>query len=78
MSVIHFDPYFYENDELPEKTPCGVFTPESEYLSTGDFSQTTCKRCLKMKNRLVEQYNQQEKHIINQMGDFVDFITSKN
>lgn len=76
MSVIHFDPYTIEENEAPEKTPCGVMVPEYDYAASASFRDVTCKRCIRMKDRLTKEFNQREKDITDQMGQMVEYFSS--
>lgn len=75
MSVTHFDPYF-DTDGMDEnlKASCGVTYSEEYASGTMMWEDVTCKRCLKMKNRLQEDFEASERHIVRQMGEMVDFL----
>lgn len=78
MSVIHFDPCAIEENEAPEKTPCGVMVPEYDYAPSTSFRDVTCKRCIRMKNRLTKEFDESEQDIVNQMGQMVDYFSVKD
>ena len=75
MPVTHFDPYFDEEClDYDSKTACGVIYPEFDADATSQWSNVTCKRCLKMKSKLQSTYEAIEKHIVDQMGGMADFM----
>ena len=68
----HYDGF---TDPEDETTPiCG--TQGYELESSDNWDWVTCKKCLKLKDRAIEQRKDIEKDIVKQMGDFVDFMES--
>lgn len=78
MAVVHYDPYAIEFDEAPEKTPCGVRVPECDYPCSASFKDVTCKRCIRMKQRLTREVDETEKDRVNQMGEMAGYFSVKD
>ena len=62
--------------EYGEWSVCNTL-PEDVEL-TDDWSEVTCKRCLKKKQRYLELERVNEEHIIREMGDMADFFNKYN
>lgn len=60
-----------------ERTLCGYDTELPCENSTADWEQVTCKKCLRLKDRYILGAKEEEKAIVEQMGDMADFF-SKN
>jgi len=75
MSKIHFDPYG-DDYSCVENTPCGVRMPE-DYKSSSLWTDVDCKRCLYNRAKLTDSFKENEKAIVNQMGDMADYLEYK-
>lgn len=77
----HYDPYFYagmsgsEGGGEPYYPPddyihlCGTkVSPDRDYEVTNDWEQTTCKRCLMLKESIDNRIKDDEKAIVKDMG----------
>lgn len=72
----HFEPHV-DDDDYIERTSCGVETGEQSTL-TGKWSDVTCKRCLRMKDRLQSQCDKTEEIIVQQMGEMAAHFEAHN
>jgi hypothetical protein len=58
-----------------DETLCGCVGEEVlEEHTTDIWDIVTCKKCLRMKGAVIEGQKEDEKHIVEQMGDMADFM----
>jgi hypothetical protein len=73
MKATHYDGFIDPEEEI---TPiCG--TQGVELDGSDDWDWVSCKRCLKLKDKAIEERKRIESDIIQQMGDFVEFMKSQ-
>jgi hypothetical protein len=61
-------------DYYDENTPCGLKDIGDEIPLSTDWEMISCKKCLKMKDRIIAGIKADEEVIVKQMGDFVKFV----
>jgi len=71
MYRTHFDPYIGEDGDVADYTSCGILIGD-EYNITTDWDEVDCKRCLAMKDKLIQWAEETESVILEQMGGFVE------
>jgi len=74
----HFDPYTDDEGGWIEQAMCGALTSEYYYYTTTNWNDVTCKRCLKQKEKIMNEVSKIEATIIKQMGEFVQFNEKQN
>ena len=62
----HFAP-FTDLEDI-EQAPCGTWLGESPELS-GDWTEVDCRLCQKRKERIIAAAADEERFIVEQMGD---------
>ncbi|MFG0409535.1 hypothetical protein [Pseudomonas sp. FYR_11] len=67
----HFAP-FTDLDDL-EQAPCGTWLGESSELS-GDWSTVDCQLCKKRRERIIAAVSDEDRFIVEQMGDMAAFM----
>ncbi|MGO0633407.1 hypothetical protein ACTORR_25865 [Pseudomonas sp. SAR267] len=67
----HFAP-FTDLEDL-EQAPCGTWLGESSELS-GDWAMVDCRLCQKRKERIIAAAADEERFIVEQMGDMAAFM----
>lgn len=67
----HFSPHLQPDDA--EQAACGTWLGEASGM-TGDWARVDCRLCLKMKARITEQSQAEERAIVEQMGDMAEFM----
>ena len=75
MSV-HYEPYPNESD-YAETAMCGTKILEN-YFHSSDWHKVTCKKCLKQKIKIMQEVLNNERQIIKQMKEQVDFEKEKS
>ncbi|AVH38030.1 hypothetical protein AL532_17620 [Pseudomonas monteilii] len=70
----HFAP-FTDLEDI-EQAPCGTWLGESPELS-GDWSEVDCLLCQKRKERIVAAAADEERFIIEQMGEMAAFMRAQ-
>lgn len=71
----HFAP-FTDLDDL-EQAPCGTLLGESSELS-GDWAMVDCQLCKKRRERIVAAAADEERFIVEQMGDMAAFMRAED
>jgi hypothetical protein len=56
-----------------DRTACGYDGEIPTENATSNWEEVDCKKCLKMKDKIIAGEQEDEKHIIAQMGDQTDF-----
>jgi len=69
----HFYPYS-DGDDI-EQTPCGTWIGESSAVSN-QWTHVDCRLCIKNKTKIVASHQEQERAIVEQMGDMANFMSS--
>lgn len=73
MKVTHYDGFIDPEEEI---TPiCG--TQGEELEASDNWHWVTCKRCLKLKDKVIEERKRIEVDILEQMEGFVNFMNSQ-
>ncbi|MFK0309693.1 hypothetical protein ACIQUF_00470 [Pseudomonas sp. NPDC090233] len=67
----HFAP-FTDLDDV-EQAPCGTWLGQSSELSA-DWSMVDCQLCQKRKERIIAASDDEERFIVEQMGDMAAFM----
>lgn len=62
--------------DICERTVCGCTGEKATDNATMDWSIVNCKNCLKLKQRVIDGMEADDKEIARQMGDMVDFWES--
>ncbi len=58
-----------------DKTICGCVGEEVlENYTTDNWKDVTCKKCLKLKDKVIKAHEEDEKECIKQMGEMADFL----
>ncbi|HEN8726635.1 TPA: hypothetical protein U8214_000482 [Pseudomonas putida] len=70
----HFAP-FTDLDDL-EQAPCGTWLGESSELS-GDWALVDCRLCTKRRERIIAAAADEERFIVEQMGDMAAFMRAE-
>lgn len=70
----HFAP-FTDLEDI-EQAPCGTWLGESPRLS-GDWSKVDCLLCRKRKDRITAAAADEERFIVEQMGDMAAFMRAQ-
>jgi len=74
---MHFDPYgHYDYDDV-ETYPCGTRVGwwHGWYNTTAVWSEVTCKRCLRQREKLQAWYDKTESAIYGGIACFIDDMT---
>ena len=69
--VIHYEPYI---DTDCEPTPFCNTTSSEQTETSGNWNFVTCKKCLKLRKKAEMFVKETEKHILNDMQEFVNYI----
>jgi hypothetical protein len=67
----HFAP-FTDLEDI-EQAPCGNWLGESSELS-GDWARVDCRLCKKRRERIIAAAADEERFIVEQMGDMAAFM----
>ncbi|QKL02935.1 hypothetical protein GEV39_16790 [Pseudomonas sp. NY5710] len=70
----HFVPF--TDLEGLEQAPCGTWLGESSELS-GDWSEVDCLLCQKRKKKILASAADEERFIVEQMGDMAAFMRAQ-
>nr|WP_314872108.1 hypothetical protein [uncultured Pseudomonas sp.] len=70
----HFAP-FTDLEDI-EQAPCGTWLGESSEMS-GDWSKVDCLLCQNHKQKLIEAAADEERFIVEQMGDMAAFMRAQ-
>jgi hypothetical protein len=70
----HFDPY---SEDAPYRTSCGIAFGENSETARG-WAGVSCKRCLRMKERLQADFERNEAIIVAQMGEMAAHLEAHN
>ena len=70
----HFAP-FTDLEDL-EQAPCGTWLGESSELS-GDWAMVDCGLCKKRRERIITAAADEERFIVEQMGDMAAFLRAE-
>lgn len=57
-----------------EQTACGIDTEKTIENVTEDWDCVSCKKCLKLKDAVIQGKKRDEEIIIKQMGDFAEWM----
>jgi len=60
-----------------ERTACGCTGEKACENTTDEWDYVTCKNCLKVKNKVIRQHEEDEKHIVAEMGAMVEFFNKE-
>nr|WP_189673463.1 MULTISPECIES: hypothetical protein [unclassified Pseudomonas] len=60
-----------------EQTPCGTWLGEASELS-GDWAEVDCQLCQKRKERIIAAAADEERFIVEQMGDMAAFMRAED
>ncbi|MBC3504853.1 hypothetical protein HU761_26085 [Pseudomonas sp. SWRI59] len=71
----HFAP-FTDLEDI-EQTPCGTWLGEASELS-GDWAEVDCQLCQKRKERIIAAAADEERFIVEQMGDMAAFMRAED
>lgn len=71
----HYYPWGRYDDE--EHAPCGTWFGEDSNVSA-DWESVTCGHCKRRKRRIMGVVADEEKDIVNQMGDMADFMAMQD
>lgn len=67
----HFAPHLQFDDA--EQAACGTWIGEASNM-TGDWARVDCRICIKLKARITDQAEAEERAIVEQMGDMAEFM----
>ena len=70
----HFAPFTDLEDV--EQAPCGTWLGESSELS-GDWAMVDCQLCKKRRERITAAAAEEERFIVEQMGDMAAFMRAE-
>lgn len=59
-----------------EQAPCGTWLGEASELS-GDWAEVDCQLCQKRKERIIAAAADEERFIVEQMGDMAAFMRAE-
>lgn len=71
----HFAP-FTDLEDI-EQAPCGTWLGESSELS-GDWAMVGCQLCKKRQERIIAAAADEERFIVEQMGDMAAFVRAED
>ncbi|HGY4969965.1 TPA: hypothetical protein ACNV20_002932 [Pseudomonas putida] len=71
----HFAP-FTDLEDL-EQAPCGTWLGQSSELS-GDWAMVDCRLCKKRRARIIAATADEERFIVEQMGDMAAFMRAED
>jgi hypothetical protein len=61
-----------------DTTVCGCESEEVlEEYTTDNWKDVTCKKCLKLKDKVIANEKRDEEIIVKQMGEMADFMNAK-
>ena len=72
----HFAPCAYGDLDEIERSACGTWLGGLSNL-TRDWSRVDCGTCLKRREKITKQVQDEELAIVQQMGDMADFMKNR-